>query len=250
MRLADKNLAYLNGLPESIKKTITTLKSQGVPKDLEGLYETKINLLVKLVDFSAKIYKDAQFIIKNIDDRVQMEFSYFARAQNTMVRLTSAKEIDWYFAVDDALTAARHLLNDIVDLVVDHLSIETDRLDTMSRYLTLSNVCNDYDEIADLLIEIKGRISETRDVRGVLRVYEYVTLIDDGSFQKLLGFSKKLKKYERDLKREIWIKVRLEGMKVVVPTLAFVALLVFGIMQNWNFFDKKTPSQNITNPTN
>lgn len=224
---ADVRHADASGLREKL----ASLQTLPFKSSIDVLYSEKLSLLVKLFDFSVKAYKEAQQIIGKIDDRIQMEYAYMSRAENAVVRLAIEGKFNFElcFAIDDALSAVRHLLNDTIDLVVEYASKEADRLDTSSKYSSISDVHPEYDEIADLIIEIDEKIAETRGIRGVLRIQTYIDIVDTGKYSRIVAFCRKLPTIERLLKKQRRID-RYEAAKVVVPILALVVAVAAAII--------------------
>lgn len=217
---ANELRAILNGIAKS-----------ELHEEVQKLYKNKLTLLIKLFDFTAVAYKDAQEILRKIDQRVHNEFAYFSRAQNSILKLSSENKYNFEFllAVDDALSAVRHLLNDIVDLIVLHAESESDRIDSISKYSSIDAIQDNYEEIRDLLISIDDLISETRGIRGVLRIESYIDIIDSGKYSKIVSYCKRLPNLERQMKKKRGEEFR-EGIRTLATVVGvFVAIFVAGI---------------------
>ena len=211
---------------DSLREKLASLQTLPFKSSIDVLYAEKLTFLVKLFDFTVKAYKEAQQIIGKIDDRIQMEYAYMSRAENAVVRLAIEGKFNFElcFAIDDALSAVRHLLNDTIDLVVEYAAKEANRLDSNSKYSSIFDVHAEYEEIDGLIIELDEKIAETRGIRGVLRIQAYIDIIDSGKFSRIVSFCRKLPQIERLLKKQRRAD-RYEAAKVVVPILALVVAI-------------------------
>jgi hypothetical protein len=213
---------------------ISNLKKIEVDESVSDLYAKKVDLLVELFDLGAKIYKEAQQSIIKVDTRILNEHQYYSRALNTL--MAAAKKgsigVDQLFAIDDALTAAKHIVNDTVDIVVMHALIEIKRLSNISALLTIGDVYGEekYEKLLESINFINQKIALTRRSRGIVRVEEYIEFVrDGGGFDVVAGFCRDVEQIElrlRKLRRQEHVSGRVALYSLIVSIIAVVVSIV------------------------
>lgn len=224
------NLSF--GDVAATRNCLLVLKNATIDENISAFYQKKLDLTVQLFNYGADAFKMAQLITEDFDTRILNEHQYFSRALTTIAEnaLNGVLNVDSLFAVDDALSAVRHILNDTLDLIVVHAINERDRLNALSTTISLSDVYKEYDQIRPMLLAVNEKISHTRRVRGVMRIESYLEMFESGQYAQLVKFCQDISEIEDRIKRKkteqfavarrIWI-----GMIIS----AFVAITAAGI---------------------
>ena len=174
---------------------------EGIANFMEQ-YRNRLEQTVRVYNHGQKAYKSAQQLLLRIDDKVHNEFSYYARAKTSIVKGILDDKFDSNFdmAVNDAFGAARHILNDCLDLVVAYATHETMRLSQICKYTTISDVYSDFPQVKRTIDNIAHAISHSRSERGIERVDSYIGIVESDSYQKLLDYCHDVQVIEDNLK--------------------------------------------------
>lgn len=200
--MVDKNLSY--GDLDKTRSALLSLKEVGIDESIRNLYQKKLELTIQLFDFGADAFKTGQEIIEGFDTRILNEHQYFSRAQNTLLnKAQNGKiDIDSLLAIDDALTAVRHIVNDTLDLIVLHAGKERNRLNKICQTVNISEVYSDYDKVRATIISVNKDIADTRRVRGVLRIEKYIDIFTSGKYEDIVKFCHSIDEIEERLKKK------------------------------------------------
>lgn len=149
---------------------------------IDEKYDHLLALLIHLSNHSMKAYKQVQNVIGEVDDKINSEFCYLARAETSIIYavLTKKYDTDFELALIDAITSTRHIINDCLDIIAIHankcyLSI-LDRYDTIK----ITPHYKNFDNIQPLIREALELAATTRFTRGTSRIQEYLKFIEDG----------------------------------------------------------------------
>jgi hypothetical protein len=149
---------------------------------IDEKYDHLLALLIHLSNHSMKAYKQVQNVIGEVDDKINSEFCYLARAETSIIYavLTKKYDTDFELALIDAITSTRHIINDCLDIIAIHankcyLSI-LDRYDTIK----ITPHYKNFDNIKPLIREALELAATTRFTRGTSRIQEYLNFIEDG----------------------------------------------------------------------
>lgn len=150
---------------------------------IDEKYDHLLALLIHLSNHSMKAYKQVQNVIGEVDDKINSEFCYLARAETSIIYALLTKDYDTNFelALIDAITSTRHIINDCLDIIAIHankcyVSI-LDRYDTIK----ITPHYKDFDNIRPLIKEALALAATTRFTRGTNRIQEYLKFIEDGN---------------------------------------------------------------------
>lgn len=186
-----------------LKKEIEAIKLLDFNESISSLYQKKLDFLVKLFDYGAQVFKKSQKVILGLDTRILNEYQYFSRAQNTLIRIAISKEldIDACFAIDDALSAARHILNDTIDILVLHASSQRQRLSDICETIHMDDVYSNGKELKQAINYFEDKIAHTRKIRGVLRIEEYIEMVESDHYKFLINFLNDISEIEFKIKK-------------------------------------------------
>jgi hypothetical protein len=200
--VTEKNISY--GDLEKTRSALLALKNVEIDESVKNLYQKKLELAIQLFDFGADAFKTGQEVIEGFDTRILNEHQYFSRAQNTLLNQAQkgSLDIDSLFAIDDALSAVRHIVNDTLDLIVLHAGKERNRLNKICQTVTISDVYPEYDKARATIVEVNKEIAETRRVRGVLRVEKYIHIFTSGKYADIVNFCHSINEIEDRLKKK------------------------------------------------
>ena len=199
--MVDKKITFDN--INETRLALLNLKNLKIEPTIADYYGRKIELTIQLFDFGAKAFKSGQQIIDGFDTRILNEYQYFSRAQNTFISLSRQNTLssDALLAIDDALSAVRHIINDTLDLIVTHASIEIKRLNNICETEGIADVIKDVGDVYILLSELHETIAQTREVRGVARIEYYIDIFVSGKYEKLIDFCQTIPMIEDALKK-------------------------------------------------
>lgn len=165
-------------------------------------YRNRLEQTVRVYNHGQQAYKAAQQLLLKIDDKVHNEFSYYARAKTSVVKGILENKFDENFdmAVSDAFGAARHILNDCLDLVIAYATHESNRLSKICKYSTISDVYSDFPDVKRTIDSVAHVISQSRGERGIERVNSYIDIVESNDYQKLLNYCHDVQLIEDSLK--------------------------------------------------
>ena len=197
-----ENISY--GDLEKTRAALLSLKEANIDASVRSLYQKKLELAIQLFDFGADAFKTGQEVIEGFDTRILNEHQYFSRAQNTLLNQAQNGKlnIDSLLAIDDALTAVRHIVNDTLDLIILHAGKERKRLNKICQTVTISEVYQDYDKVRATIVAVNKEIADTRRVRGVLRVEKYIEIFTSGQYSEIVNFCHSIEEIEDRLKKK------------------------------------------------
>lgn len=175
---------YLESATNQLPPLSNLLKgAQASNLHIDEKYDHLLALLIHLTNHSMKAYKQVQNVIGEVDDKINSEFCYLARAETSIIYavLTKNYDTDFELALIDAITSTRHIINDCLDIIAIHankcyLSI-LDRYDTIKITPHFKN----FDNIQVLIREALELAATTRFTRGTNRIQEYLKFIEDGN---------------------------------------------------------------------
>lgn len=150
---------------------------------IDEKYDHLLALLIHLTNHSMKAYKQVQNVIGEVDDKINSEFCYLARAETSIIYavLTKKYDTDFELALIDAITSTRHIINDCLDIIAIHAN--KCYLSILNRYDTIKITPHfkNFDSIQPLIREALELAATTRFTRGTNRIQEYLKFIEDGN---------------------------------------------------------------------
>lgn len=170
--------------------------------NLDEKYVLAFYLLSHLTNHCARSYKQVQNIIHKMDDKISTEFAYLARAEATVLISITTKTFDVNFnlALIDAITSARHIINDCLDIIAYSALERYKKLCSTYNTKDLNLYCSNFEQLPDIIREATILSEETRFVRGTQRIEEYINFIENTEkFPKLIDFCSNFEKIEQKL---------------------------------------------------
>lgn len=176
------------------------IKNTAIPE----VYIDRILLIIKVFDAGAEAYKKAQHLFVKIDDRIHNEFAYCARAMCSIFKAICTNDYDDNFslAIDDALSASRHILNDCLDIIVCHAILESSNANKIAKFSGIADVRDDYLEIRAIIKSFNEKISLSRKDRGLARMDEYITMVESDQYKKLIDYCEDIPYIVDELKKK------------------------------------------------
>ena len=214
---------------DEFKESLKTLKELEFNETIASLYKKKFDFLIELFDYGSETFKKSQELIAGgLDTRILNEYQYFSRAQNSFLRasIKGVLDIDVCFAIDDALSASRHILNDNLDILNLHASSERKRLNDICEMIHICDVYEDDDKVRNAITYFEDKIAETRRTRGVLRIEEYIEMTNSENYTVLMSFFSNIEEIEIKIKK----KKRAEyvvGRRWIVGLMLIIAGWIF-----------------------
>jgi len=195
----------------------------------------KLRDVGRIFGTSLKVYKDLQILYSKIDDRIQNEYCYCARAQETIIGsiIDSRFDDNFYDALENYSSAAKHALNDSLDLVFAYAKIKADELSEICEYTTIGDVYTDYNNVTAIFEKYAETISLSREERGMERIEAYIKMAEDEEYKTLNKFCLNIKTIKKDLRikrRKELNTARKDLGMLVVGILAIVATIIIGLV--------------------
>lgn len=190
---------------DDLKESLKSLKELDFSETISSLYQKKFDFLIELFDYGAETFKKSQELIVNgLDTRILNEYQYFSRAQNSFLRASvkGVLDIDICLAIDDALSASRHILNDNLDILTLHASSERKRLNDICEMIHISDVYEDDDKVRASITYFEDKIATTRRTRGILRIEEYIEMVSSDNYSVLMRFFSDIEEIEIKIKKK------------------------------------------------
>lgn len=159
-----------------------------------------LDYVIGLMNEAMEAYKFSQTLFIKIDDKIQIEFVYATRAFTSLVSLKKDSE-DYNCALADIYQAARHILNDSLDLTVGYASLSIKNLNDISKYSSVSDYYDDYQLVVKILKKFQLKISETRKTRGVKRIDDYLKMVHSEDYTTIRDFCLSVEDIKTSLKK-------------------------------------------------
>jgi hypothetical protein len=215
-----------------MENTPITLKNSSIPEK----HTSRILLIIQVFDAGAEAYKKAQLLIVKNDDRIHNEFAYCARAMTSIFKSICTNTYDENFdlALDDALNASRHILNDCLDFIVSYAIQESTKANEIAKFSSIIDVRKDYPEIRKIMKSFKEKISLSRKERGLVRIDEYIEMVESEQYKKLIDYCDDIPDIVAELKKKKLNEYQSSRNWVIGIAIALVSLVVGSILKILN----------------
>lgn len=148
--------------------------------------ELKLEDVLEFFNFACGAYREASRTINIGDSKINIEFNYAARAFASYLVTTDEREKK--LALLDAFQAARHIINDSLDIILAEIECQIREAQNISEEKQISDYIDNYHSLLVEKEQISTVVASSRRKRGMFRYKVYLDFINGEPYKKLLQF--------------------------------------------------------------